>query len=136
MSAFELCLRFARVDAAVRRRLEVQGLSLNDLAVLHHLDAAPDRRLRRVELADLLGLTPSGIARLLAPLEKLGYVAREADARDARLALVALTDAGAERTREASDVAEEKAAALFDRALDDDERATLARLLARLAPPV
>ncbi|HSK23213.1 MAG TPA: MarR family transcriptional regulator [Egicoccus sp.] len=134
MSAFELCLRFARVDAAVRRRLEVQGLSLNDLAVLHHLDTAPDRRLRRLELADRLGLTPSGIARLLAPLEKLGYVTREADARDARLALVALTGAGAARTHEAVEVAEEKAGALFDRALDDSERATLDRLLGRLAP--
>lgn len=135
MSAFELGLLFARVDAAVRRRLEVQGLSLNDLAVLHHLDTAPGGRLRRADLADLLGLTPSGIARLLAPLEKLGYVAREADARDARLALVVLTVAGAARTREAIEVADEKAAALLDRALDESEQATLAGLLARLVPP-
>lgn len=135
MSAFEMGLLFARVDAAVRRRLEVQGLSLNDLAVLHHLAAAPGGRLRRAELADLLGLTPSGIARLLAPLEKLGYVTREADARDARLALVVLTDAGAERTREAIEVAEEKAAALLDRSLDPAEQASLAGLLARLVPP-
>ena len=134
MTAFELCLRLARADLEVRRRLEVQGLSLRDLAVLHHLLAARDRRLRRVELADLLGLTPSGIARLLAPLEKLGYVSREPDPSDARLALVTLTDAGAERTREALDVADERAIALLDRVLDGDEQATLTELLARLAP--
>jgi len=134
MGSFEICLGLARADARLRRRLEVQGLSLHDLAVLHHLLGAPDRRLRRVELAERLGLTPSGIARLLAPLEKLRYVAREADPGDARLALVTLTDAGAERTREALDVAEEKASAVLDRAFNPEEQAILAELLTRLVP--
>ena len=134
MSAFESCLQLARADAAVRRRLEVQGLSLNDLAVLHHLLAAMDQRLQRIELAERLGMTPSGIARLLAPLEKLGYVTREPDPGDARRALVVLTDAGMERTREALDVAEERAAMLLDRVLNEQEQATLAALSARLIP--
>lgn len=134
MDRFGLCVRLARADVEVRRRMETQGLSLHDLAVLHHLLEAPDRQLRRIDLADLLGLTPSGIARLLAPLEKLGYVARESDPRDARVALVTLTSAGAARTREALDVAEERAAALFDRVLDEEERTTLSDLLGRLTP--
>lgn len=134
LDGMEVCLRLARADQQVRRRLEVQGLSLHDLAVLRHLLAAPERRLRRADLAERLGLTPSGIARLLAPLEKLGYVSREADPRDARLALVTLTGAGADRAREALTVAEERATAVLEHALDDDERATLADLLARLVP--
>lgn len=134
MGAFEICLQLARADVHVRRHMEIQGLSLHDLAALHHLFGAPDRRLRRVELAERLGLTTSGVARLLAPLEKLGYVARESDPRDARLALVTLTDAGAARTQEALADAEERASALLDRSLDADQRATLATLVARLAP--
>lgn len=90
--------------------------------MLRHLLGAPDRRLRRVDLAELLGLTPSGIARMLAPLEKLGHVARESDPRDARVALVTLTDAGAARTQEAQGLADERATALFERVLDDEER--------------
>lgn len=134
MEPFELCLTLSRVDALVRRRLEVQGLSLNDLAVLRHLLDAPSRQARRVDLAELLGMTPSGVARLLAPLEKLGYVAREADPHDARVALVTLTDAGAERTQEALEVARDKASSLFDRVLDTSERARLGELLVRLVP--
>lgn len=135
MSAFELGMRLARADAAIRRWFEAGGLSLHDLAVLHHLLHTPDRCLRRVDLADRLGMTPSGIARLLAPLEKLGFVAREPDPRDARLALVTLTDAGAARTEEALEIVEERASAMFARALDDEQQRTLTDLLARLAPP-
>ena len=135
MSSFQTCLLLARADAAVRRRLDVQGLALNDLAVLRHLLEAPDRTLRRVELADRLGLTPSGVTRLLAPLEKLGYVTRQSDPNDARLALVMLTDAGVERTGEALAVAEERADTLLEHALSSEEQASLARLLGRLAPP-
>lgn len=134
MGSFETCLQLARADAEVRRRLEVQGLSLNDLAALHHLADAPGGTVRRIDLADRLGLTPSGVTRLLAPLEKLGYVGRTPDPNDARRALVTLTDAGAARTREAIAVAEERADALLQRVLSPDERVTLRELLARVAP--
>ena len=134
MSALETCFLLARAEVEVRRRLEVQGLSLNELAVLSRLAETRDRMRRRQDLADSLGMTPSGIARLLAPLEKLGYVTRVADPRDARLALVVLTDAGAERTRDAVAQAEERATSLLDHAFDADERKTLAALLAALVP--
>ena len=48
------------------------GLSVSDFAVLHHLAEAPGYRLRRVDLAQHLALTPSGITRLLNPLERRG----------------------------------------------------------------
>lgn len=134
MSALETCLLLGRAEVEVRRRLEVQGLSLNELAALSRLAEAPDRTRRRQDLADALGLTPSGVTRLLAPLEKLGYVTRVADPRDARLALVVLTDAGAERTRDAVVQAEERATTLLDHALSADEQETLGALLAALVP--
>ena len=134
MSALDTCLLLARAEVEVRRRLEVQGLSLSELAALSRLADAPDRTRRRQDLADALGLTPSGVTRLLAPLEKLGYVTRQADPRDARLALVVLTDAGAERTRDAVMQAEERATTLLDQAFDATDQRTLGGLLARLVP--
>ena len=89
------------------------GVSLSDLALLLELRSAPERRMRRVDLAARLGVTPSGVARQLGPLERIGLVSREAHERDARLALVVLTDAGARIVEEALPTAEEAA----DRAL-------------------
>src|SRR3954464_5399465 len=67
------------------------GLGLNDLAVLLELKAAPSQTLRRVELARRLAVTTSGIARQLAPLEKIGLVTRESNPSDARLPPLAPT---------------------------------------------
>ena len=134
MSAFETCLHLARADAEVRRRVEAQGLSLSDLAALHHLSSTRTGTMRRQDLADRLGISPSGVTRLLAPLEKLGYVARESDPRDARRSLVVLTPAGAERTRDAVAHAEERAQALLERSFDAEQIAALTDLLLRLVP--
>jgi DNA-binding MarR family transcriptional regulator len=50
--------------------------------------------LRRVDLAAAVGLSPSGVTRALAPLERRGLVARQPNPRDARVAFASLTDAG------------------------------------------
>lgn len=134
MSAFETCLHLARADAEVRRRVEAQGLSLSDLAALYHLSSTQTATMRRQDLADRLGISPSGVTRLLAPLEKLGYVARESDPRDARRSLVVLTPAGAARTRDAVAHAEERAQALLERSFDAEQIAALTDLLLRLVP--
>ncbi|UTY60222.1 MarR family winged helix-turn-helix transcriptional regulator [Massilia sp. erpn] len=99
--ALEFCLRLARAQALVVRRLDTvlgahHGLSFGDFVLLHHLSKAPGGRLRRVDLAEKLGLTASGVTRTLLPLEKTGYVARQADARDARVSYAAITPAGHE----------------------------------------
>jgi DNA-binding MarR family transcriptional regulator len=72
----------------------VHGLSLSDFATLHHLAEAPGGRLRRVDLARRLALTPSGVTRLLAPLERRGIVAREEGGHDARATYAVLTESG------------------------------------------
>ncbi|WP_329467182.1 MarR family winged helix-turn-helix transcriptional regulator [Streptomyces sp. NBC_01431] len=127
-----LALRLTRAAAGLRRRLDVQGLSFREFAVLHHLARAPERRLRRLDLVELLGITPSGVARLLAPLEKQGYVDRCPDPRDARRALVTLTEAGATQAEEATVVATDKASALFGRALGAADHKAFATLLHQL----
>jgi DNA-binding MarR family transcriptional regulator len=98
-NALEFCLRMARAWAVILRRLDnvlsgLHGISFNDFMVLYYLQKAPGMRLRRIDLAERLGLTASGVTRTLLPLEKLGLVGREADARDARVGYATLTKAG------------------------------------------
>lgn len=106
------------------------GVSLSDLALLLELRDAPGEKLRRAELAQRLGVTPSGIARQVAPLERIGLVGRESNPRDARLALVTLTDSGRRVAEEASATANEAAESALRGLWDADERTQLAGLLA------
>lgn len=105
------------------------GISLSDLALLLELRGAPDGKLRRVELANRLGVTPSGIARQVAPLERIGLVGRESNPRDARIALVTLTDAGSRIADEAQRTAQEAADSALRGIWGQDEREQLAGLL-------
>jgi len=109
------------------------GLGLNDLAVLLELKAAPGQKLRRVELARRLAVTTSGIARQLAPLEKIGLVTRESNPSDARLALVVLTPRGAEVAVEAGITGEEASALALGRLWSLEEKRALGELLRRAA---
>jgi len=106
------------------------GVSLSDLALLLELRDAPGEKLRRAELAHRLGVTPSGIARQVAPLERIGLVGRESNPRDARLALVTLTDSGRRVAEEAAATANEAAESALRGLWDAEERRQLAALLA------
>jgi DNA-binding MarR family transcriptional regulator len=111
-SPLDFCVRLTKANAAVSRRFDGRlgmwhGLSFGDFVVLLHLSAAADGRLRRVDLAQQLGLTPSAVTRTLIPLEKIGLVKRERDPRDARVGYAVLTDVGQEtltRARESADM--------------------------------
>lgn len=97
--SLEFCLRLTRAYATLTRRLDsalgsVHGLSFGDFMILYHLDRAPGKRLRRIDLAERLGLTASGVTRTLLPLEKLWLVERQPDPRDARVGYALLTDTG------------------------------------------
>ena len=110
----------------------LHGISLADLAILRELREAPDGKLRRSELAHRLGITPSGIARQLGPLERIGLVGRESHERDARLALVVLTETGARIAGEAMETAERAAERALRSRWTDAERDRLAKLLANV----
>jgi DNA-binding MarR family transcriptional regulator len=111
-ASLEFTLRLARAQATLVRRLDqvlggYHGISFNDFMLLHYLNRAPGARLRRVDLAERLALTASGVTRSLLPLEKIGLVERQQDPRDARVAYAALTDAGREMVGNAITVAEQ-----------------------------
>jgi DNA-binding MarR family transcriptional regulator len=126
-----------RAHAAATRRLSGQlwadhGLTLSDYEVLLRLARAPDRRMRRVDLAEQVLLTASGITRLLDGLERSGFVERAACASDRRVVYAVLTDEGIEKLREASGSHLTQIDALFRARLDEDELADLTALLGRL----
>ena len=116
------------VDASVAAH---HGLGVSDLALLLELASARDGRMRRVEIAKRLGVTTSGVARQLGPLERIGVVAREASPGDARLANVVLTPAGAELAKNAQRTANEAASRVLARIWSEPEQAHLAKLVAQ-----
>jgi DNA-binding MarR family transcriptional regulator len=126
-----------RAHAAATRRFNSDlvsghGLTLNDYEVLLHLAHAPERRMRRVDLANSVFLTPSGITRLVAGLERAGYVERASCDSDARVTYALLTDAGLEKLREAASTHVDGIRSHFADRFSTEELATLAELLARL----
>ncbi|MYQ92640.1 MarR family transcriptional regulator [Streptomyces sp. SID4946] len=136
--ALDAALRLVRAQAALVRRFDARlgglhGVSLADFTLLLRLGQAPGGRMRRVDLAEALGLTASGVTRALAPLERIGLVTREPDARDARVAYASLTGTGRARLKEMLATAEETAEDLFAApAWGEEEVPLLASLLTRL----
>jgi DNA-binding MarR family transcriptional regulator len=133
----EAWVSFLRAHSAITRELSARlqrehGLTLNDYEVLLHLSRADGRRLRRVDLADRVLLTASGITRLLEGLQEAGYVCKETCASDARVSYAKLTDTGLEKLRWASGTHLFGIDELFLGRYSDEERATLAELLSRL----
>lgn len=79
----------------------LHGLGLNEFFTLYHLSQSP-LPVSRITLAETLALTPSGVTRLLIPMDKLGYVTKQKNQRDARLSLIKLTKAGKQRFQESN----------------------------------
>ena len=128
---------FLRSHAAITRELSAQlqrehGLTLNDYEVLLHLSHADEAMLRRVDLAERVLLTASGITRLLEGLESSGYVTKETCASDARVSYAKLTESGAAKLRHAAVTHLRGIDELFVGRYSGSELSTLAELLARL----
>ena len=116
-----LALAFAAAWSRVEKRLDqslgaIRGISLAEFRLLHALGAAPNARASRVDLAQAVGLTPSGVTRALRPMEKLGVVSTVKSKRDARLAIAALTTAGREVLSDASAVVDDTMREILKRA--------------------
>ena len=128
---------FLRSHAALTRALNAQlladhGLTINDYEVLVHLARAPERRLRRIDLADRLLLTASGITRLLDGLEREQLVEKARCESDARVTYAVLTDIGLARLTAASETHVAGVQDLFESRFSAAEIETLAKLLGRL----
>jgi DNA-binding MarR family transcriptional regulator len=129
--------RLLRAHATTTRLLSAQlldqhGLTLNDYEALLVLSRADDRRLKRVDLARRLLLTPSGVTRLLEGLERAGLVERAACDSDLRVTYAQLTDVGATKVEEASCGHVGSVRGLFEEHLSEAEIEALAEALGKL----
>jgi DNA-binding MarR family transcriptional regulator len=134
---FTTVINLLRASALIQERFSgelgsVHGLALNEALLLMHLERAPLRRLTRVDLAKRLHASASTVTRMAAPMEKTGLVVRQPDPRDARLAYVALTEAGVTLVGEVRKTLERRSAELFRDRWTETEIATLAKMLGRL----
>ncbi|BFT30219.1 hypothetical protein D210916BOD24_13950 [Alteromonas sp. D210916BOD_24] len=89
---------FTSVNNKVTKRLEGalnhHGVSFSEFMIMHYLYSSPYKTAKRMALAEQVGISASGVTRLLQPMEKNKLVAKEANPRDARVSLVKLTEAG------------------------------------------
>jgi DNA-binding MarR family transcriptional regulator len=88
--------------------------------------------MRRVDLAEELQLTASGVTRLLDGLEEQNCVAKKSCSSDARVTYAALTDTGRKKLKKASSTHVAGIDALFEERFTDSELETLVELLGRL----
>jgi DNA-binding MarR family transcriptional regulator len=104
----KLFFAIAKTQAVMNRKFDsyLGGLGLNDLLVLFYIDQSFDGRVRRADLAEKLGLTASGVTRLLLPMEKIGLVKRELDETDARVSFVSISTSGRVKLHEGLERAE------------------------------
>jgi DNA-binding MarR family transcriptional regulator len=133
----ESWISYLRSHSAITRELSAQlqrehGLTLNDYEVLLVLSHAEGGMMRRVDLAETILLTASGITRLLEGLERAGYVCKETCASDARVSYAKLTDGGRQKLSEAAVTHLRGVDELFLGRYSGSELATLAELLSRL----
>ena len=130
-------IRLLRGHAGMRRSVSAQlqadhGLTVNEYEALLLLSRAENNHMRRVDLADSLQLTPSGVTRLLDGLRERGFVEKAECPGDARVTYAVLADAGAGKLREASCSHVASIRALFEERYSAREIETLIELLGRL----
>lgn len=80
-----------KVDASLGA---VHGIGFTEYMILFHLNNSHNKTMRRIDLANSIGITASGVTRIVSPMEKIGIVNKELNQRDARVSLVKITSAG------------------------------------------
>jgi DNA-binding MarR family transcriptional regulator len=129
--------RLLRAYASTTRLLSAElqeeyGLTINDYEALLLLSRAEGGRMKRVELARSLMLTPSGITRLLQGLEDAGLVERASCSTDLRVTYAQLTGAGRDTLEAASAGHIASIRALFAEHFASDEIDAIAEILGKL----
>ncbi|MFH1389106.1 MAG: MarR family transcriptional regulator [Candidatus Margulisiibacteriota bacterium] len=101
--SIKFILELAKTQAIVGRRFDcgLGGLGFNEFTILYNLNMASDGTMRRIDLANKIGLTASGVTRLLLPMEKIGLIKSGESERDARTRFVTITSAGSLKLNEA-----------------------------------
>lgn len=135
--AVDAWVRLLRGHAGMRREISAQlqadhSLTINEYETLLLLSRAEKHHMRRVDIADSLQLTPSGVTRLLDGLRERGFVDKAECPNDARVTYAVLTPTGANKLSEASCSHVTAIRALFDARYTPSEIDALVDLLGRL----
>lgn len=85
-------INIAKFYAILSKSLDAKlgWIWFNDFIVLYHLSKASNKKLKRIELAEKIWLTASGVTRLLLPMEKIWLISKETNPNDARISYVML----------------------------------------------
>jgi DNA-binding MarR family transcriptional regulator len=108
------------------------GITVTDFEVLRRLAAADEGAMRRVDISAAVGLTPSGVTRLLDGLEASGLVVKALCDTDARVTYARITDEGRALLARAAAVHVASLDALFAELFSPAEVTALVELLGRL----
>jgi MarR family transcriptional regulator, organic hydroperoxide resistance regulator len=114
-----------RIEREFNAHLDAWGLNHASMPVLVYL-TAQDHSQR--ELAAATGVTEQTMSRILARMERLGYVSRKSHPDDRRRHVISLTDSGAAVLTEAAD--RERSEALVVRGLQPAQVQQLREILA------
>ena len=136
-SALTAFVRLANAHGAMERafnqELQAAGrITVTDFEVLRRLADASDGRMRRIDLAHAVGVTPSGITRLLDGLETSGLVGRHYCTQDHRVTYAVITATGRDVLRATAQTHLAGLVALFAERFTPDEVDQLVTLLGRL----
>ncbi len=67
-------LELSKIQSVLSRKFDTATGGLTEFLILVSLSKAEGGKLRRTDLAKAVGLTPSGVTRMLLPMEKIGLV--------------------------------------------------------------
>lgn len=102
----KLCMNYSVVNTIISKKLDIKlsvhGINFSEFMILFHLDQVKEKMMRRIDLAEKIGLSASGITRLISPMEKIGLVQKETNIRDARVSLVKISSSGQRILEESS----------------------------------
>lgn len=130
-------VRLMGAHAAMTRSFNAElqsssAITVTDFEALRRLAGEPEGMMRRVDLAQAVGLTASGITRLLDGLQQAGLVRKEQCTSDARVSYAAITDAGRALLVHAAEAHLDGIAAIFSERFTPAEIDDLVQLLGRL----
>lgn len=123
--------------ATLRRELETRlvathGLTVSDYEALLSLAQAEGGRMRRVDLAERLALSPSGVTRLLEGLERAELVLKVHCPQDQRVTWAVVTESGRATLAAAGETHHTTMRELVAARLEPAELQALVELLGRL----
>lgn len=120
----KLILEYSHIGALINKKMDlclsVHGISFTEYVIMHNLHYADGGFLNQIGLAESVGLTASGVTRLLAPMIKNNIVEKTVNPRDARQSLVSLSRVGDGLFKDASVSVEQSCKKVFSLFEPDD----------------